>query len=934
MSSVAGRPSFASQVAGYAPASSSQTHAALRSDIRLLAGMLGQTLVRHESHELLGLVERVRALGKRIAGDPGGHEPAAAELTSLLDGLDMHTATALARAFSTYFALANVAEQVRRADDLAHRRPAGGWLGETVERILDEEVDAEAVRTAVGRLEVRPVFTAHPTEAARRSVVTKLLLVADLLHERGDPRLGDEDRTRIDRRLTELVDLLWQTDELRKERPEPTDEARAALYYLDGLSRRTVPEFLDRLPRALSRLGTELPVRARPLRFGTWVGGDRDGNPFVTPEVTLRVLAVQHERGLTRLIAGIDELIWQLSSSIQIVTISDELRASLVLERDRLPEVYYQFHRQNGEEPYRLKASYVRQRLINTRERIRTGASHLPGLDYAEVGGLIDDLEMMYRSMTMNAGASAARGPLERLLRTAVAFGFHVATMDIREHAERHHVVLGQLVDRLGELPGPYGALDRSERTSFLRQELAARRPLHPILSPLEGEAARTFAVFTTIREALDRYGDDVIESYVISMTRGVDDVLAAVILAREAGLVDVHAGRARLGFVPLLEQVDELRGAGDILDELLSDPSYRRLVTLRDEVQEVMLGYSDSNKDVGITTAQWEIHRAQRALRDVAHRHGVLLRLFHGRGGSVGRGGGPSHAAILAQPFGTVEGQIKLTEQGEVISDKYALPALAQHNLELAVSAVLEATLVNRHPRYPEETLARWNEAMSVVSAAALDRYRAFVGDPGLPDYFHSATPVDELATLNLGSRPARRSRGRDINELRAIPWVFGWTQSRQIVPGWFGLGSGLAAARAAGLGETVREMTGSWHFLRTVLSNVEMTLVKTDLRIAARYVSELVDPALRRLFDAVREEYERTVDELLHVTGQRSLLCEHPWLKRSLEIRAAYLEPLHHLQVSLLSRLRSSDDPDPALRRALLITVNGIAAGLRNTG
>lgn len=934
MSSVAGSPLPASPVAAYAPVSSSRTHAALRSDIRLLAGMLGQTLVRHESRELLGLVERVRALGKRVAGDPGGHEPAAEELTFLLDSLDMHTATALARAFSTYFALTNVAEQVRRADDLAQRRPAGGWLGETVGRILDEGVGSEALRAVVSRLEIRPVFTAHPTEAARRSVVTKLLLVADLLHERGDPRLGEEDRTRIDQRLAELVDLLWQTDELRKERPEPIDEARAALYYLDGLSRRTVPEFLDRLPRALSRLGTALPVRARPLRFGTWVGGDRDGNPFVTPEVTLRVLAVQHERGLTRLIDGIDELIWQLSSSIQIVAISDELRASLALERDRLPEVYHQFHRQNGEEPYRLKASYVRQRLINTRERIRTGASHLPGLDYAEIGGLLDDLEMMYRSMTMNAGASGARGPLERLLRTAAAFGFHVATMDVREHAERHHVVLGQLVDRLDELPGPYGALDRSERTRFLRQELAARRPLHPILSPLEGEAARTFAVFTTIREALDRYGDNVIESYVISMTRGVDDVLAAVVLAREAGLVDVHAGRARLGFVPLLEQVDELRAAGDLLDELLSDPSYRRLVTLRDEVQEVMLGYSDSNKDVGITTAQWEIHRAQRALRDVAHRHGVLLRLFHGRGGSVGRGGGPSHAAILAQPFGTVEGQIKLTEQGEVISDKYALPALAQHNLELAVSAVLEATLVNRHPRYPAETLARWNEAMSVVSAAALDRYRAFVGDPGLPDYFHSATPVDELATLNLGSRPARRSRGRGIDELRAIPWVFGWTQSRQIVPGWYGLGSGLAAARAAGLGETVREMAGAWHFLRTVLSNVEMMLVKTDLRIAARYVSELVDPALRPLFDAVREEYERTLDELLHVTGQRSLLSEHPWMKRSLEIRAAYLEPLHHLQVSLLSRLRSSDDPDPALRRALLITVNGIAAGLRNTG
>jgi len=918
--------------ASFGAVTSPSSHAALRADIRLLVGLLGQTLTRQEGPALLDLVERVRSLGKTATQDGGDRARADAELRGCLDSLDLGTAISLVRAFSQYFALANVAEQAHRALELAELRPPGGWLGQTVDRVIADGIEPPAIAEVMERFEVRPVLTAHPTEAARRSVLTKLRVIAELIAERGDPRIGVERKEQVDDRLAELVDLLWQTDELRRDRPDPVDEAKAVLYYLDELFTGTVPDLLHQLNTELGRVGVELPFRARPLRFGTWVGGDRDGNPHVSAQVTLDILGLQHENALGIIVAAVDGLLGELSTSVQVAGISDELAASLAADRQALPAVYQRFQRLNAEEPYRLKLSFVRARLVATSQRLLAGAAHVPGQDYTDACGLLDDLEMIRRSLLANRGERIGDGRFGHLLRAVTAFGFSLATMDVREHADRHHDAVAQLVDRLGEQSRPYLGLPAAARASLLSKELAGRRPLHSLLTPLEGQAATTFAVFGAIREALDRYGDDVIESYVVSMTRGLDDILAAVVLAREAGLVDLASDRCRIGFVPLLEQVDELREAGALLHALLSEPSYRRLVALRGDVQEVMLGYSDSNKDVGITSSQWEIHQAQRSLRDVALRHGVVLRLFHGRGGSAGRGGGPAHESILSQPNGTLGGQVKVTEQGEVISDKYALPGLARHNLELMVSAVLQASLLT-HARHTPATLRVWDEAMSVVSEASFRAYRGFVGRPGISDYFHCSTPVDELASLNIGSRPARRESGRQLSNLRAIPWVFGWTQSRQILPGWFGLGSGLVAAREAGYGDVLADMAATWHFFRTFASNVEMTLVKTDLRIAERYVSSLCPPEHGPLFEAVQEEHARTVEELLRITGQHHLLEAHPLLERTLAVRAAYLEPLHHLQVSLLARLRSGEE-DPALRRALLLTVNGVAAGLRNTG
>jgi phosphoenolpyruvate carboxylase len=909
-------------VATHAGVVSASEHDALRADIRRLSTMLGRTLAHHGGPELLDLVEEVRRLSRQ-APESGG-----AEITNLLSGLDTGTAVALTRAFSQYFQLANTAEQLHRSRELRTLRPAERRPLRVLMQRLAEEFPADeraTVQAALETLELRPVFTAHPTESSRQSVLAVLRRVADAL-----------DRGADDDEVAALVDLLWQTDEIRPGKPTVADEASAIGWYLEQLGRRAVPDLVGEFAREVRGAGFAVPENARPLVLGSWVGGDRDGNPFVTPDVTREVVALNADRALRIHVQLVEQLVGELSISTRVVGVSEDLRGSLARDRRALPEVYDRYIRLNANEPYRLKLSYVRARLEGTRIRIRNGAPHVPGRDYLGAAEYVADLAVMDRSLRGHLGDRIADGTLARTLRAATAFGLHLAELDIREHSAKHHAALGAIYDALGELDKPYAELTRAERTALLARELDQGRPLVRRHYGLPDDATEVIAIFDMLHDVQHQYGKEVCSTYIVSMCQGVDDLLAVTVLAREAYMVELRQNpRSSVDLVPLFETVEELSQAGALLDELLSVPGYRQQVRNRGDLQEIMLGYSDSNKLAGITTSQWEIQRAQRQLRDVAAKHGVRLRLFHGRGGSVGRGGGPAGDAVMATPSGTVAGAMKLTEQGETISDKYSLPALAHDNLEILLSATLEATLMHTSSRLSADTLARFDEAMTCVSDAARTAYRALVDDPGLPDFFSAATPVDELGRLNVGSRPSKRP-GRSaptLDDLRAIPWVFGWTQTRMVVPGWYGLGSGLRAARAGGYEPVLDEMR-QWAFFANLLANVEMTLAKTDLRIAEFYVCNLVEPGLQHLFDDIRVEHDATMREVLRLLGTTTLLDRHPVLRHTLSVRAGYLEPLHHLQVELLAQRRKVAEPDADLNRALLQTVNGIAAGLRNTG
>ncbi|MNS56139.1 Phosphoenolpyruvate carboxylase [compost metagenome] len=841
---------------------------------------------------------------------------------------------------------------LRERDGRPDREQATDSVAAAFVRLAAEVGDDTALQR-LQSMRFHPVFTAHPTEILRRTVLDKHQRLANALAERDNPLLTPAEREDLTAAIAAEIESLWQTDEVHHRAPTVMDEARHGLYYFEEVLFDVVPKLYTSLEDALAAgYPTEKFEIPSFLRFGSWMGGDRDGNPNVTAPTTYQALYAARRMILRRYVATAERISTMMSQSTHWTSVSQALTRSLEAEAARFPTVAAEFGERNPFEPYRQKLAYIHHRLRRTLELTpetleaadRWEADGLTD-GYRTAGELLQDLTLMQESLMANKGTRAACALLETWRRQVETFGLHTAALDVRQHAEIHEAALSDIADTLKLLPRPFHELDEAARLDWIAGELANLRPLVPTeldsFQPMTQEVIRTVRSVAAGRRV---FGAPALGAYVISMTTRPSDVMTVLLFLKTVGLVKANPEgtvRSAMQVAPLLETVDDLRGAPELLDKLFSIPVYRAHLRALGDVQEIMLGYSDSNKDGGIVTSNWELYKAQQALWEVARRHGVTLSLFHGRGGSVGRGGGPARQGILAQPPGTIQGRIKLTEQGEVISNKYGLPPIALRNLELVTSAVLEATLRPAlHAQSPHD-VARWESAIEELSRRAFASYRRIVyEEPGFLTFFQEATPIELLAEMRIGSRPAKRKATSAIEDLRAIPWVFSWTQSRFILPGWLGFGSAMAgfyeedpAARLA----LLREMYARFPFFRALVSNVEMTLAKADMAIARHYVERLVEDATvrDRIWALLEAEFHRSVSMVLLITGEEALLDQMTTLQRSIAVRNPYVDPLSYLQVELLRRLRAGDTENrDLLEHALKLTVNGVAAGMKNTG
>jgi phosphoenolpyruvate carboxylase len=907
----------------------------MRDDIRLLGRLLGDTLREQHGDAAFEIVEGVRK--RSIAFRRDDDVAARHDLEDMLDGLTREETMLVVRAFTYFSHLANLAEdvhtrRVRRQSEILEEPPADGSLARALDRIEAAGVDPAALAAFFRDGQVVPVLTAHPTEVQRKSVRDLEMLLESRLNDRDRGRLTPRERSANYDSIRRVVLALWQTRMLRLEKLGVLDEVANGLSYFEQT-------FLPEVPRLYSALEDELRQRqAAPetqdlpafLRIGSWIGGDRDGNPFVTGPVLAQALRLQSSKVFAHYLEQLHALGAELSITTLVRPVSPELEALADRSPDKSP------HRRD--EPYRraLTGLYARvaatARELDQLEPLRHAIAD--ARPYASVDEFAADLETIHRSLEDNGSGLIARGRLRRLRCAVKVFGFHLATVDLRQNSDVHERVVNELF-AAARPEVRYATLDEAGRVRVLVEELATPRLLS---SPYVGYSDETRSELEILRTAAmmhTRYGVACIENYVISKCDSASDVLEVALLLREVGLYRAADAHLSCNIVPLFETIDDLRQAAAVMDGLMSIPVYTRMLASRRAAQEVMLGYSDSNKDGGYLTSRWELFKAQIALVETFRRHGVRLRLFHGRGGSVGRGGGPTYEAILAQPGGTVQGQIRITEQGEVIGAKYSNPEVGRRNLEVLAAATLEATLLGGAGRAPRQ---EYLDAIEQLSTGAFTAYRDLVyGTPGFEDYFWESTVIHEIAELNIGSRPASRNKSRAIETLRAIPWVFSWAQCRLMLPGWYGFGSAIDAWLAergeAGLA-LLQEMHREWPFFASVLSNMEMVLSKADLAIASRYAGLVADETLRTaIFGRIRAEMESTVAALLRIMGTQTLLADNPQLARSIKYRFPYLDPLNHIQVELLRRFRAGDR-DERSRRGIHLTINGIAAGLRNSG
>ncbi|WP_458189290.1 phosphoenolpyruvate carboxylase [Haladaptatus sp. NG-WS-4] len=887
----------------------------VRQDVRELAALLGDVLSHHGSAEAFETVETLRtgAIDYR-RGDADSRDPLREEISDLSPERAGH----VARAFATYFELINLAEERQRVRAIREGTQAGTLedsLRSTTETLVDEDADSETVARVLEDVNVVPTFTAHPTEARRKTVKAKLRSVAFLLEELDEHRLTDRERERIDRRLESEIIGLWETRQVRKRRPEVADEARNVLWYLENVLFDVVGDVYDELDRTV---GAEFDVEVPELfGFRSWAGSDRDGNPHVTPEVTAETLDRQHDVVLSRYRDELKRLSGVLSQDGDRVETSGRFDASLESDREQFPTIAERAGDRYPDEPYRQKLALMRERIDRVGD-VRPGG-------YDDADELLGDVDAILDSLRANGGESIAEAEVEPLRRRVETFGFTLASLDLRDHQENHTSAIAEVLEREGI---DYESMDEAERVELLTEAILQDERLVDFdTTGLSDTTARVLTLFSKTADWQREYGQKAIDTYCISMTEEASHVLEVLFLADQAGIVDLP-GYSGLDVVPLLETEYALSGARRIVGTLFENDAYAAALDARDGVQEIMLGYSDSNKENGFLAANWSLYRNQKRLASIGDDYDVTLRLFHGRGGSISRGGGPMNEALLALPRETVSGQVKFTEQGEAIAEKYANPAIAERNVEQMLDAQIRA----RYDVYrtDDETLPdEWAEVMDVAADAAREEYRDLLETDGFVAYFEETTPIRVIEDLNLGSRPASRSGERTVEDLRAIPWVFSWTQSRCILPGWFALAAGLDAYLEDGDLDTLREMYDEWPFFRTTLDNAAMALARTDLEITAEYATLASDDLRAEFFPRLQAEYDRCVELVSEITGRSGLLTRD-WLRESLSRRNPYVDPLNLLQVQLLRQSHLTETE----RRALRLTVTGVAAGMKNTG
>ncbi len=908
----------------------------LREDIRLLGRMLGDTLREQEGEATFSLVEGIRqnAIRFRREQDPNARQ----ELDKILNQLSSKSTVAVVRAFSYFSQLSNIAEDIhhnrrRRAHLCAGSPPQAGSIALALDRVLSSGADGDTLSKFFAKAVVSPVLTAHPTEVQRKSILDWQLTIAHLMNSRDRMQLTPDELQDNEEGLRRAIQILWKTRILRSSRLSVHDEIKNGLAYYRYTFLTEVPRLYAEIEDMLqSRLGEDVPRIPPFLRIGSWIGSDRDGNPFVTDKVMQHAAERQSALALDFFMGEVHLIGRRLSLTDRLVEFSDELRQLANDSPDHAES--------RADEPYRRALIGIYARLASTSQRLGHTIVQRRPVDpvdpYKDSADFVHDLDIVIRSLKQNKSELLARGALRHLQRAAEVFGFHLAPLDMRQHSKVHEHVVAELFKH-GAQCNDYSALTESDRILCLLNEISSPRPLLSPYLDYSELSQNEIRILQTAAEIHRRFGRAALPNYIISKTDGVSDVLEVALMLKEVGLLQPGESPVlHVNIIPLFETITDLRDCGSIMDDLFSLPYYRKLLDSRGNVQEVMLGYSDSNKDGGFLTANWELYKAEIELTKVFAKHQIELRLFHGRGGTVGRGGGPSYQAILAQPPGSVNGQIRITEQGEVIGSKYSDPEIGRRNLETLVAATVEATLLSHD--ILGDRADGYYKVMEALAGDALAAYRSLVYEtPGFERYFQESTPISEIAGLHIGSRPPSRKQSDLIEDLRAIPWVFSWSVNRAMIPGWYGFGSAVEkfVQREGEKGlNLLQEMHRIWPFMQTLLSNMDMVLSKTDMGIASRYAELVTDENLRQeVFGRIESECDLSIKWLFAVTGHTELLQDNPTLARSIRNRIPYIDPLNHLQVELLRRYRAGDTGE-LVQRAIHLSINGVAAGLRNSG